>query len=266
MESTGTESLEDLLFGGAVTLTRLHAVEISSRRVEIEARTGRWLLDPVVGVVRSGLAVGLDEASGATLVVDSEPNKWPISQSIRIDFVADPPTDGSAVTIRGHEVARTDDTGTTRGEAADGAGRRLAVIVQRSHRIVADREELPAGGPIEIGSEDASLRETLGIAETSPGTIEMPGKLIGSNPLGNVHGGIQIVGMEFAAMSALGAVGELRTASIDIAYVRPASASGTTVFRADVLHRGRTVSLVRATAINSDGKPAAHATLTIINS
>ncbi|WP_342749330.1 PaaI family thioesterase [Nocardia nova] len=84
-----------------------------------------------------------------------------------------------------------------------------------------------------------------------------------ANGIGDVHGGILLCGAEFAAMSALEADGSLRTTSIDMVFVRPGNANDTTTFRAEVVHRGRSLAVVRVVAVNASGKTCAEATVTV---
>ncbi len=91
----------------------------------------------------------------------------------------------------------------------------------------------------------------------------MPPNELAANGMGNVHGGVLMIGSELAAMSALGASGEFRTTSIDIAYVRPGDGLNTVAFGADVLHCGRSGSVIAVTASNSSGKPCSIATVVV---
>ncbi len=186
-----------------------------------------------------------------------------MSLGIRVDFLADPPLHGPPMTVTGELVARDDRGGTTRGTVTDDRGRVLALVVQRSHLVPVDSPPAGAGAPAAGPPADMPLREVLGFRAVAPDVLELPSTAFAANGMGNVHGGILCAGAEFAAMSALGAAGRARTTSIDIVYVRPADAGGTTTFQTRVLHRGRTLAVVQVTAVNSSNKPCAVATVVV---
>ncbi len=86
-----------------------------------------------------------------------------------------------------------------------------------------------------------------------------------TNPLGNLHGGITLCACDLVAQAAVGAAGgPPRTASIHVAYPRPAPVGARVRFAAQVVHLGRAFGVVRVTANHDDsGKPFAIATVTL---
>ncbi len=224
--------------------------------------SGPWLRDSVAGVSRGALAVPLDDVTGYIVASGSPRERWPVSLGIRLDLLADPPMDGSSLTVTGELIARDDRGGTTRGVVVDGTGALIALITQRSHLISVDGPPMAPVLPFVAPGDDVSIRDALGIREPVRGVVELPATALAANGSGNVHGGILICGCEFAAMSALDADGGFRSTSIDIAFVRPGNAAGTTTFRADVVHSGRSLAVVRVTAVNSSAKTCAIATVT----
>ena len=241
---------------------RVRPLTLSADRVELAVGSGAWLRDPVVAVSRGSLGVALDDATGFVVAANVLPGKWPVSLGIRLDFLADPPTDGRPMSAVGELVACDERSGLTRGFVADHDGRVIALVTQRSHLIAAESPPRSKAVPI---AEPASepIRTALGIVETTPGVLVMEPNPLAANGMGNVHGGILICGAEFAALSALASAADLRVTSIDIVYVRPCSAAGTTTFGADVVHQGRSLAVVRVTATNSLCKPCAIATVTV---
>lgn len=218
----------------------------------------------MAGCSRGALGVPLDDVTGYLVAAGAPPGKWPVSLGIRIDLLADPPLGGPPMTVTGELIARDEKGGTTRGAVTDGAGRVIALIVQRSHLVPLVDRPAPAPAPV-VAPPPAgvTVREALGFRSPQPGVLKLPATPLAANGMGNVHGGILICGAEFAALSALDATGDLRATSVDIAYVRPADARGTTTFRGRVLHRGRSLAVVRVTAVNSANKPCVIATVTI---
>ena len=85
-----------------------------------------------------------------------------------------------------------------------------------------------------------------------------------TNPLGNLHGGITFAASDLAAQAALlAAGGPTQTASIHVAYPRPMPLGVTPRFEARVLHRGRSLGIVRVTATVDGVKPCSIATITM---
>lgn len=253
----------EFVVSGAEALLRVRPVELSADRAELSIGSGPWLRDPVAGLSRGSLGVALDDATGYVVASGTEEGKWPVSLSIRVDFLADPPVDGSSMAVTGELVALDDRGGTTRGAVVDHVGRPLALVTQRSHLVAVDSRPTSSGLNFDLPSDDVTVRDALGFRGSTAGVVELPPSSLAANGMGNVHGGVLICGAEFAAMSAIDAGGVLRTTSIDIAYIRPGDASGTTVFRSEVLHRGRSLAVCRVEAVNESGKPCAVATVIV---
>lgn len=91
-----------------------------------------------------------------------------------------------------------------------------------------------------------------------------------ANPLNNLHGGMSLCLSEVAAMQAARSESEsesasdrVNTTSLHIAYLRPAAAQGTLRFTTEVMHRGRTLAIVRVRCLRPDGKAVSVATVTM---
>ncbi|WP_439031292.1 PaaI family thioesterase [Gordonia terrae] len=248
---------------GAETLLDISAIAMSTEVAELAMAATSRLADPRAGVARGALGVPLDDATGYVIAAATPVGKWPVSLGIRMDFLADPPLGGNPLAVVGELIGRDDRGGTTRGEVRDDTGRVVALITQRSHLIPLPHR--PTGGTLarEVPPAGVTVRDALGVRESGPGVVDLRPNPLAANGMGNVHGGILICGAEFAAMSAVDARGDLRTTSIDIAYLRPADSAGTTTFRSEVQHRGRSLAVVAVTAQNSAGKPCAVATVII---
>ncbi len=226
--------------------------------------TGPWLLDQRAGFIRSLVGVALDDVTGHVVAMGAPAGLWPVSLNIRLDFLADPPADGSIMSVHGELVHRDNSSGTTRGHVVDALGGMVALVTQRSHLVPFDG---PLGAhivPVERAQDDSTIRDLLRFGHRdSLSMLTMSPSRYSANGMGNVHGGILIAGSELAAMDALNASGELRSTSIDISFVRPGDASSDTTFESEILHRGRSVAVVRVVARNSAGKQCSIASVTI---
>ncbi|PPJ23732.1 hypothetical protein C5E45_27875 [Nocardia nova] len=253
----------EFLISGAEALVRVKPVTLSPERAELAVESGPWLADPIVGFSRGALAVPLDDVTGYVVAAGSRRDRWPVSLGIRLDFLADPPVDGSLLTVTGELLARDEQGGATRGVISDADGTVIGLVTQRSHLVQVDGPPTAPAITFDIPADDVPIREALGIRERARGVVDLPATAWAANGMGSVHGGILICASEFAAMSALDASGDLRSASIDIAFVRPGNAAEVTTFRADVIHRGRSLAVVRVAAENSSGKACAVVTVIV---
>ena len=145
----------------------------------------------------------------------------------------------------------------------DADGRVVALVTQRSHLVDLDgMPEYHAGG-FETPVTDAPLRQLLGLTETAQGVIEMPPSRLAANGMGNVHGGVLIYASEFAAVTAVGPAPDRCVTSLDIVYLRPGDAAQATSFRTEIVHRGRSLNVVRVAAVGPAGKACAVATVIV---
>lgn len=249
--------------GPVEAVLRVEPVTLDSQRAELAVGSGPWLVDPVVGVSRAALGVALDDVTGFVVAAGSPAGKWPVSLGIRLDFLGDPPTDGTAMTAVGELVARDDTGATTRGFAADADGRVVALVTQRSHLVDIDDTPQSHEAGFEVPPDEVPLSDLLGLVAAGPGVIEMPPTRLAANGMGNVHGGVLIYASEYAAVSAIGPAPDLRITSVDIVYLRPGNAAQATSFHTEIVHRGRSLNVVRVTAVGAAGKACSVATVII---
>ncbi|NMO03950.1 PaaI family thioesterase [Gordonia sp. TBRC 11910] len=244
--------------GGADALMRVTPTSLDDQRAVFSIPTGPWLTDPHLGRVRSALGIPLDDVTGYVVAAGVPPGRWPVSLGIKVDFLADAPVDGTSVTLVGELVARTDVGATTRGIAYSETGDMLALVTHRSHLIhVVGRPQTAAfDGP--VPDAEAPLRESLAFTTVERGVVMAPTPWT-ANVMGNVHGGVLVVGSELAAHSMVGE--GFSTVSIDVSFLRPCDATAPTVFRGDVVHQGRTVAVVHVAAIGHGGRTCAVATV-----
>ncbi|MFC8178765.1 hotdog domain-containing protein [Rhodococcus sp. NPDC057297] len=257
-------SAQPFVAAGAEQLLGIEPVDFSAEHGQLTMATGPWLLDPVAGVTRSPLGVALDDVTGYVVARGAPAGLWPVSLGIRLDFLADPPVDGSPLVVTGDLVHRNANSGTTRGCVTDAGGTPVALVTQRSHLVPFDGPFNTHAVSDEFFRGTMTLRDRLRMAHPeSTDVLVMSPTPFSANGMGNVHGGVLILGSELAAHDVVDSGGTFRTTSIDIAFVRPGDGSAETPFHAEVVHRGRTVAVVRVTARNAAGKPCSIATVTL---
>lgn len=259
--SSVTGASSGFYVGGPEVMLRVTGHSISVQRGQVAMQSGPWLADPAAGNNRAAVSVALDDVTGYIVDAGSPDGQWPVSLGIRVDFLADLPLDPTTLTVTGELVDREGRGAMSQGTVTDTDGRILARMIQRSHLVDAPTTPGEHATADILAAPDGSVREQLGLVETAAGVLTMAPTALSANGMGSVHGGILVCLSELAAMSAIGAAGEMRTTSIDIAYVRPCDATDTTTLRAEIVHRGRSVALVRVVSANSSGKPASIATV-----
>ncbi|MBD0863610.1 PaaI family thioesterase [Gordonia sp. zg691] len=258
---TTTSSLFHI--GGPEVMLRISGHSISAERGQARTEGGPWLADSAAGVNRGALAVALDDVTGYIVDAGSPAGRWPVSLGIRVDFVADPPLDGSPLRVTGELVARDERGAMTTGAVFDPSGRTIATMIQRSHLVEAPTTPGAHATHEVLDAPDGPVRDQLGLVETGPNELTMAPTVLSANGMGSVHGGILVCASELAATSAVGATGDLRTTSVDITYVRPCDAADTTTFTSEICHRGRSLSVVRVVSANSSGKASSIATVVL---
>ncbi|WP_230595567.1 PaaI family thioesterase [Rhodococcoides fascians] len=252
---------------GAEQLLGIVPVDFTAERGRLTMASGPWFRDDAAGVVRSLVGVALDDVTGHVVAMGAPAGMWPVSLNIRLDFLGDPPTDGSIMSVSGELVHRDDSSGTTRGRVVDSHGSVIALVTQRSHLVSFDGPIGLDTVPVEEARGDMTFRDQLRFDRSgSSCVLTMSPSLFSTNGMGNVHGGILIAGSELAAMDALDASGDLRTTSVDISFVRPGDGRADTRFEAEIVHRGRSVAVVRVVSRNASGKQCSIATVTVQNS
>lgn len=259
---TGTKDL--FVTAGAEALLGITALDLGPHAGELEMATGPWLRDGD-RVSRAALAVVLDDVTGYVVAAGAGNGRWPVSLGIHLDFLADPPTDGSTLLAHGELLGRDGGGGLTTGRVTNDGGDVLVVATQRSHLVSTDRPE-SRGSTVSpaVEADGRSLREIFAVSESAgpDGRIlELPPSEKTANTKGTVHGGVLICITEMAALCAIEAGPEIVTSSIDIVFLRPCDAEEAVTFRSEVVHAGRTLQVVRVAAENVHGKTCAAATV-----
>jgi uncharacterized protein (TIGR00369 family) len=241
--------------------------------------TGPWLTGPAGTIPGGTLGVLVDNALAYALLQDRGLDQWSVSAEISVDLCGPVPADGTPLTVRARRVHFGAKGGLASGTVTGPDGTVIALCSQHTRWIPAPpfaedpdawvkvhgADPVPAdvvaasGGP-------ASLTELLGArirAADGCAVLELPvtGEL--ANPLGNLHGGVTFCAVDVAAHAALQSVGgPTSTASVHVAYPRPVLPGTTARFEAQVIHSGRSLGLVRVSALNEAGKPCVVASVT----
>jgi uncharacterized protein (TIGR00369 family) len=264
--------------GGPEDLFTVDGITVDDEGAHGGMTTGPWMAGPG-GLAGAGcLGVLVDDVLGYALVARRAGERWSVSTEISIDLLRPVPGDGTRVQALTDQVHTSAQGGLALGRVLDPVGRVIAVCRQRGRYVT----QLPPGAaaptgsvqlpPVAPATDGAALPATdalidaasvLGLRWPGPGTaeplLEVTDRL--TNPLGNLHGGISLCASELVAMAALLPSG-LITASVQVAYLRPAPVGAVVRFAVTVQHRGRTLAVVQVTGTNDAGKICTIATIT----
>lgn len=252
--------------------------------------SGPWLNGPAGSPPGGVLGVLIDDVLGFAIARYRAPGQWSVSAEISLDLTGPVPADGSRIEARGRHVHSGPHGGISSGTVHEASGKLIALCRQHGrwvttvpHDPMTPQEAGPAAdapaisaapapaAPAPVGtsmpwSPPASLAALLGtqVRLTEGGAaldLEVTPDL--ANPLGNLHGGITFAACDLAAQAALlAAGGPTQTASIHVAYPRPMPLGSAPRFEARVLHRGRSLGIVRVTVTVDGVKPCSVATIT----
>lgn len=254
-----------------------HPDEVSATMV-----TGPWLNGPAGAVPGGALGVLVDNALAHVLLRNRVPDRWSVSAEISLDLCAPVPADGTPLTVRARTTHFGEKGGLSAGTVTGPDGTVVATCSQHTRWIpspfkpedveaffksrmaepgrgMTAAEVYAAGGPASLTELlDARVRAADGCA-----VLDVPTTQELCNPLGNMHGGITFCAVDLAAQAALASVGgPVHTGSVHVAYPRPVTPDTTARFEAQVMHSGRSLGLVRVTALNEAGKPCVVASVT----
>lgn len=282
--SMSTDSAEKLLVmdGGPERTFRVGRPGEAPGGVTATMVTGPWLAGPAGPVPGGVLGVLVDNSLAHVLLRDRVPDRWSVSAEISVDLCGPVPDDGSPLTVHTRKVHFGEKGGLASGTVTGPDGEVIAQCSQHTRWIpspfkpedveaffaarvgeprhgMTPGEVYAAGGPASLTDLlDARIRAADGCAVAEvPATREL------CNPLGNLHGGVTFAAVDLAAQAALASVGgPVRTASVHVAYPRPVSPGTTARFEAQVIHSGRSLGVVRVTALTEAGKPCVVASVT----
>ncbi|QNG38550.1 PaaI family thioesterase [Geodermatophilaceae bacterium NBWT11] len=229
-------------------------------------RTGRWTTTPDGSPCAGSLGVVVDDVLGSCVLMSRPAGSWSVSTEITVELVADVPGDGAVLTVAGRVVGRDSSGGLARGEVRDGEGRSVAVATQRQRFVPGDPSAVAAAVPVPAAADDPDRDALAAIGgrlhrHGEDGELVLPGSTDLANPAGNLHGGISLLASELVAGAVLGDPSFV-TSSVHIVYLRPLSVSAETTFGSELVHRGRTLGMVRVVGRNAAGRVCTMATVT----
>lgn len=246
----------------------LTPIEVDGDTARGTMRTGAWMTDPDGGPAAGMLGVLLDDVVGQATLTARPDGAWPVTTELSVDVVGGLPVDGSVLVAGSRLVAASSRHATACGEVHAPGGDVLAVATLSTHYVpgVPDLDGVVPADPQDRPPPGLRLHEVLGATlESTPGhgalLVVPQGPAIG-NVAGHGHGGILAALADVAAAAAVADEGHpLRTASLRIAYLRPAVLTGPLHLHATVVHRGRSTALTRVDVTGGDGKLCAAATV-----
>jgi uncharacterized protein (TIGR00369 family) len=271
--------------GGPEQSLGITRIKIVGDDVVASMASGPWLNGPAGSPPGGVLGVLIDDVLGIAIARHRGPGQWSVSAEISLDLTGPVPADGSRIEARARHVHSGPHGGFSSGTVHDATGKLIALCRQHGRWVTtvpqdpmtpqeagteADRPAA-SGAPVPAGtsapwSPPASLAALLGTAvqPTEGGAaLDLVVTPDLTNPLGNLHGGITFAACDLAAQAVLlAAGGPTQTASIHVAYPRPIPLGSTPRFEARVLHRGRSLGIVRVTATVDGVKPCSVATIT----
>ncbi|HEY6787640.1 MAG TPA: PaaI family thioesterase [Trebonia sp.] len=246
--------------------------------------SGPWLNGPAGSPPGGVLGVLIDDVLGIAIARHRRAGQWSVSAEISLDLTGPVPADGSRIEARARHVHSGPHGGISSGTVRDASGKLIALCRQHGRWVTtvpddpmtpqeAGKADGPAasGVPVPAGapapwSPPASLAALLRTrVQVTEGGAELDLEVTAdlTNPLGNLHGGITFAACDLAAQAALlAAGGPTQTASINVTYPRPMPLGAAPRFEARVLHRGRSLGIVRVTATVDGVKPCSIATIT----
>jgi len=231
-----------------------------SRGARASMPAGPWLRGGDGRLSPAGLGVLLDDVLGQAVLIKRPAGLWSVTTELNIDVAAPLPADRQTVTATALPVLLDDAGGLARAEVQDAAGRCLAVGTTWA-RFVAGVPAEVLDPPRLAGDLDRGecLSDLLQVRIPDSGLLELPPRVDLGNPRGAVHGGVLLC---LAVMSAEQALhdSQLEVASVRVVYLRPAAHE--LKFVPVIVHRGRSLGVVRVDVENAAGALCTSATVT----
>ena len=189
------------------------------------------------------LAVLVDDVLGFAIVEDVPSGRWSVSAEITLDVLAPLPKTGALhVEARLDHVDRLGGLSTGRVTTDDGA--LVALCSQRGRFVAAPAdlvEEGSWGAPVAAGDLERLLATRAGVPMRATDLL--------ANEGGSMHGGISMFVSDLVASAV---APDLVTASLHITYTRVIPLGTEVTWRTEVLHRGRSLTVVDVHGLVAD--------------
>lgn len=247
---------------------RVAGFEHAGVDARITLQVGDWLLDDAGVPCTGALGVFLDDAVGhQVFLARPDAGHASVTSELSIDVAVAPPWTGPELVAAGWTTSRTVGGAFTQCAVADPDGTTVAVVSNWGRYVA-----LPPGAPVWAPEPrtrwpDPALRVAALLGsrpERTPdgAVLRLTGRSELANPMGIVHGGIVACASERVAAATLDDPAAWWAGSLRVHYLRPTPLSPDVVLTATVVHRGRTVTVVRVVGGTAGGRPCTDATVT----
>ena len=229
-------------------------------------RMGTWMDDSAGNTAAGAIGVLVDDAVGHRIFMSRPAGRASVTSELSLDVLVPPPWDTRELRAESRLLHQDADGGFAECRVLDDTDRLVAVAstwcryipLPEGVRIPENDDDWPLDSPADIHT----LFDVLGARWTDSGLALAPSDEL-TNPLGMAHGGVLIAGTELAGRHAVAAVmTDPVTTSVRMNYLRPAVMSAEVAFTAEVVHRGRSVSVAQVTTRGASGKPCTLGTVT----
>ncbi|MCD2197748.1 hotdog fold thioesterase [Actinomycetospora endophytica] len=243
-------------------------IEIVGAGARSRMTTAGWMHGEDGRPTPGPLGLLVDDVVGQATLCACPAGRWPVTTELSIDVVAPMPGPGTELEVSSTLAAADPTTGTGRGEVWT-AGGLLALGTVWTRNTPAT----PGPAAVEPDADDAleharastTVRALLDASlshEDGRTTMALPPGPVVANATGNGHGGVLACAAEVTAAAAVhGPEHPLVTSGLRVTFLRPAVLDGGLTFTADVVHRGRALSLVHVTVWRADGRRCATASV-----
>lgn len=254
------------------SMFRVHGFERTGVDRGLRMGLGDWVLDDSAAQCPGALGVFLDDAVGHQVFL-ARPSRrhGSVTSELSLDFLPGAWSGEKLRAVPGSSVVEAGGA-FTRCEAVDERGHVVAVVSNWGRFIalgdgVDIADELPT---IPGATPDPALR-TLDLLGARPQTgaggavLTLDGSARLANPMGIVHGGIVVCASErtaHAAVCDVTADPSWRAGSLRVHYLRPTPVDPDVRWRAEMVHRSRSVAVVRVLGGPHGGPTCTDATVT----
>ncbi|HEY3877061.1 MAG TPA: PaaI family thioesterase [Trebonia sp.] len=255
-------ALHDILTsprGGPEALFDVGPLTVEPGQARASMPAGSWLRGRGGRLSTAGTGVLLDDVLGQAVLSRRPAGHWAVTTELNLDVAAPLPADGQMLDASASPVHVDEAGGLARAEVRDAAGR-LLVLGTSWLRFIPGVPDAALNPPplTDVADRGDCLTDLLRVRFDESGHLELPVRADLGNPRGVLHGGVLLC---LAVMSAESVVdgGGVDTASVRITYLRPAI--GDLTLTPAVVHRGRSLGLVRVDVRNAAGALCTTATV-----
>ncbi|MDH6679200.1 acyl-coenzyme A thioesterase PaaI-like protein [Rhodococcus sp. LBL1] len=233
-----------------------------------EAVTGSWLADGSGQFCRGALGIVFDDVMGSLAAGHCSDLGRAVATQIHLDFLLDPPLDGSTLRAESWGLHSGTHTVLAGGRIVDATGSLVAtgsVSLQTTSAAVdvsTTRGQIVPAATRRGGESIDELIGALRRQNNGRSWVELDAAAVPGDPGGHLSAGILLCASELAGLSALPGEAGFRTNAIHVTYLRPCPSGDHVTFVPTVLHVGRTMALVQVVGRTISGTTCTSAVLT----